>query len=183
MASIEELIQKSLAGNQDAFRDMVETYKAYVFAIILNFVKEKELAENIAQEVFLQVYCSLPQYRFQNFKAWIGKIAVTKAIDQRRKTKNHLREEPLKECYIACAEEDRQPENPEELLIDKEKGKRVREICCHLPDVYREVMMKYYFEEKNYQQIATEEGVAIKTVESRLYRARILFRQRWGESD
>lgn len=184
MASNEELlIKKSLKGDQEAFRDIVETYKAYVFAIILNFIKERDLAENIAQEVFLQVYRSLPQYRFQNFKAWVGKIAAAKAIDQCRAGMKYLREEPLKEFLILSDTGDGHPNDPEEILIKKEKTNKIREVCKELPDVYRQTIIKYYMEEKSYQQIAAEEGITIKTVESRLYRARNLFRQRWGEGE
>lgn len=71
-------------GDEQAFCEIVETYKGYVFAIILNFIKDNYIAEDIAQEVFLQAYRSLPQFRNKNFKAWIGKIAVNKAIDFKR---------------------------------------------------------------------------------------------------
>jgi DNA-directed RNA polymerase specialized sigma24 family protein len=80
----EQRVQRFLSGDQEAFREIVDVYKAYVFAIILNFVKQQDEAENVVQEVFMQIYRSLPQYRFQSFKSWIGKISITKAIDWQR---------------------------------------------------------------------------------------------------
>ncbi len=57
-----KLVQKCLSGNEQAFCEIVETYKGYVFAIILNFIKDNYIAEDIAHEVFLQAYRSLPQF-------------------------------------------------------------------------------------------------------------------------
>lgn len=80
-----ELIKQTLSGNEEAFAKIIDRYKGYIFAVILNFIKEHDEAENIAQEVFLQIYISLPEYKTQNFKGWIGKIAANKAIDWKRK--------------------------------------------------------------------------------------------------
>lgn len=61
VTSDEELLQQVLTANQNAFRELVERYKAYVFAIILNLLPASSDAEDIAQEVFMQVYRSLPE--------------------------------------------------------------------------------------------------------------------------
>ncbi|HHU30868.1 MAG TPA: RNA polymerase sigma factor, partial [Firmicutes bacterium] len=52
------LIKRAAAGDKEAFEQLVDKYKGYVFAIILNLTKDDFHAENIAQEVFLQVYLS-----------------------------------------------------------------------------------------------------------------------------
>ena len=51
----EELINQALLGNEEAFAKIIDRYKGYIFAVILNFIKEHDEAENIAQEVFLQI--------------------------------------------------------------------------------------------------------------------------------
>jgi len=175
----EQLVQQFLAGNRDSFRQIVEKYQAYVFAIIFKFVSEQDEAENIAQEVFLQVYRSLPSYRLENFKSWIGKITVAKALDWRRKKRKYLREElftPRTELKIINKQEGN---NPEDIFLKEENRQKVWEICKTLPQIYSRAIIKSYFEGKTYQQIASEEEVSLKTVESRLYRARILFKKRW----
>lgn len=63
---LQQLVWRSRQGDQEAFAQIVNLYKAYVFAVILNFVGETDEAENIAQEVFLQIYRSFPRYRSQN---------------------------------------------------------------------------------------------------------------------
>lgn len=197
MSNEDQLVLQSLSGDEDAFREIVETYKAYIFAIILNFVSEHNEAENIAQDVFLQIYRSLPQFRFKNLKSWIGKIAVSRAIDWKRKNKKREREKLYgydSEFYriertnlttsrltpVFCGN---RFNNPEDILLKKEKTTRVKITCERLPEIYKRVIIKFYLEGKSYQDIATEESTTVKTIESRLYRARHLFREKWGEDD
>jgi len=174
-----QLIRRCLSGEQEAFRLIVERYQGYVFAIILNLIRDKDQAENVAQEVFFQIYRSLRQYRNENFKSWIGKIAVTKAVDWCRKKKRQSNEEVVADVEAIGGEARNSSQTPEELLLQKERREKVREVCDCLPEIYRRIMVKFYLEEKSYQEIAIEEGTGVKTVESRLYRGRILFRKEW----
>jgi len=176
----DNLVRRCLDGEQDAFSLLVEQYKGYVFAVILSFVRDEEAAKDIAQEVFLQVYRSLASYRQQNFKGWIGRIAANKAIDYKRKKSFQLC--PLETADAAWVKNS--DGELEKLLLQREKETRVKEVLLRLPPIYKEVLYKFYFEEKSYQEIALEEGISPRTVESRLYRARKTFRQEWGvESD
>ena len=68
-----ELIKQTLQGNDNAFEKIIDRYKGYVFAIILNFIKDHGEAENIAQEVFLQIYTS-----FQSINLTISKDGLAK---------------------------------------------------------------------------------------------------------
>jgi RNA polymerase sigma factor (sigma-70 family) len=173
----EKLVLAFLAGDQNAFELLIKHYQAYVFAIILSFVEEND-ASDIAQEVFLQLYRSLPQYESDNLKAWIGKITVHKAIDWKRK---HTRYEQKKIDTDLSLIKDLSVPIPDEFMINQENRRQVQLICSQLPPRYGRIITKYYYENKTYQQIAREEGVNIRTIESRLYRARNLIRQRWKE--
>jgi DNA-directed RNA polymerase specialized sigma24 family protein len=62
-AMSDNLVQRCLDGDQDAFSLLIEKYKGYVFAIILSFVRDEETAKDIAQEVFLQIFRSLATYQ------------------------------------------------------------------------------------------------------------------------
>lgn len=183
MADEDQAIQRCLQGDKEAFQDIVEAYKGYVFAIVLNFISDRNEAENIAQEVFLQIFSSLSQYGKGSFKAWIGKIAVNKAMDWKRTQGRLAREIILTQRFDAKNQTngDFKRYDPEEILLTKEKKLRVRETCAQLPEVYGRTMIKYFIEEKSYREIALEERVTVKTVESRLYRAKKLFRANWGE--
>lgn len=174
-----ELIKAFLSGEQDAFPKIIKKYKGYVFAVILNFVKEYDEVENIAQEVFIQIYRYLPRYRQKNLKGWIGKIAATKAIDWKRSKGKRIIKEI--EDIESVNDEIESEYNPEETLLKKENSKIVHEICNNMSEIYSSVINKYYFEGKSYQQISQENNITLKTVESRLYRARKIFKEKWRE--
>ena len=165
------------AGNPAAFEKIIKHYQGYVFAIILSFVNENE-APDIAQEVFLQLYRSLPRYESNNLKAWIGKITVRKAIDWKRSHPPQVQE--LNDIDITTIR-DNISLMPDEFIINQENRQQIRSICQNLPSRYERVIIKYYYENKSYQQIAHEEGVNLRTVESRLYRAKNLIRSKWKE--
>ncbi|HNX29672.1 MAG TPA: RNA polymerase sigma factor [Syntrophomonadaceae bacterium] len=178
VTSDEELLQRVLTADQNALRTLIDRYKAYVFAIILNLLPGSSDTEDIAQEVFLQVYNSLPDYRPRNFKAWLGKIALNKTLDWKRSHSKYNRHEILDIGYLADENESRAPDL---LLIKNEKHDQVREICRQLPPIYGQIIQEYYFESRSYAEIAQHSGVSVKTVESRLYRARAMIKQKWKE--
>lgn len=179
-----ELIKQALSGSELAFAKIVDRYKGYVFAIILNFISDYEEAENVAQEVFLQIYISLPDYKFDNFKGWIGKISANKSIDYIRKKKSKFREETMENAeYIIDNQELNFYETPENKLIQKENRDLIFKLCQSIPHIYRDTIMKFYFEEKSYEAIAKEEGTTTKTIASRLYRGRNMLKEKWREEN
>ncbi|MDD3269871.1 MAG: sigma-70 family RNA polymerase sigma factor [Syntrophomonadaceae bacterium] len=172
-------IENFLAKDPQAFEELINRYKAYVFAIILRLVNDPDDAQDIAQEVFLQLYRSLSEQHPDHLQAWIGRIAVNKAIDWKRKRARQLE--------LATGDVDRQAApaeldlSPEQMLLKQERESHVKDLCRSLPPRYSRVIIKYHFENKSYQQIARDEGISLKTVESRLYRARKILRERWEE--
>lgn len=181
VCSDNELVERHLTGDDEAFTAIITRYQAYVFAIILRFVSEHQDADDIAQEVFLQLYRSLPGKQAGDLKSWIGRIAANKAIDWKRSQK---RRQALTECLeqITLIEEG-QPGKIEQVILQREQEMLLYQLCRGLSPPYRRVVVKYHFEGKSYQTIAREEGISVKTVESRLYRARKMMRERWEEGD
>lgn len=172
-------IEGFLARDPQAFEELINQYKAYVFAIILRIINDPDDAQDIAQEVFLQIYRSLSEYQPDHLKAWIGRITTNKAIDWKRKRARQL--------ALVDSDMERQAipgvldMSPEQMLLQQERESHMKDLCRSLPPRYSQVIIKYHFENKSYQQIAREEGISLKTVESRLYRARRLLRERWKE--
>ena len=68
-------------------------------------------------------------------------------------------------------------------VLRKERELKIEGSIAQLPNNYRAVIIAYYLEEKSYQQIALEQGVELKTVESKLYRAKQWMRKYWKEED
>ncbi len=176
------LIKKALEGDEDSFSEIVEHYKNYVFAIILNFIKDYNEVENVAQEVFLQIFLSLPNYESNNFKAWIGRIASNKSIDWLRKKKSKFREEAIEDSEALVDNPIySHSHTPEEVLIEKEKKEEISRLCKSIPPIYEETIIKFYLQGKSYEEIAVEEGTTVKTIASRLYRGRNMLKEKWRE--
>lgn len=182
MISEEVLIKRAVAGDEDSFNQIIDLYKNYVFAIILNFIKDYGEVENVAQEVFLQIYISLPNYDSDNFKGWIGKITSNKSIDWIRRKKSKFKEETMEITEVLVDNsKDFWIDTPEQALVKKEENQDLQVALGSIPDIYRQVLEQFYFKEMSYEEIAKEEDVAVKTIASRLYRGKNLLREKWRE--
>ena len=174
------LIQKVKSGNDHAFRLLVEKYRNDLFRTIYAVLRDQKEAEDAAQEVFLKIYTSLPQYEDQGFKTWITRIAVNHAIDVKRK-RDRRQEDTLEKVEYDFQES--QSESVEAEIINKERRTLVRKKLNELPANYRNVIYDFYIAEKSYQQMAEEQNVGIKTIETKLYRARLWMKKHWKEDD
>ena len=174
------LIQKEKSGNDHAFRLLVEKYRNDLFRTIYAVLRDQKEAEDAAQEVFLKIYTSLPQYEDQGFKTWITRIAVNHAIDVKRK-RDRRQEDTLEKVEYDFQES--QSESVEAEIINKERRTLVRKKLNELPANYRNVIYDFYIAEKSYQQMAEEQNVGIKTIETKLYRARLWMKKHWKEDD
>ncbi|WNS76035.1 sigma-70 family RNA polymerase sigma factor [Bacillus sp. DTU_2020_1000418_1_SI_GHA_SEK_038] len=174
------LIQKVKSGNNHAFRLLVEKYRNDLFRTIYAVLRNQKETEDATQEVFIKIYTSLSQYENQGFKTWITRIAVNHAIDVKRK-QNRSQED-----IIDVAENEilrTRWESVEDEIIHKEKVSRVREKLHELPENYRNVIYDFYIADKTYQQMAAEQNVQVKTIETKLYRARNWMKKHWKEDD
>jgi len=156
----DEIINKAKNKDEDAFKTIVDTYKNYVFAIILNFVKDEKEAENIAQEVFLQVYLSLNKYKEGSFKSWISKLTSNKTIDYIRNKSTHFKEEVAGDReYIFNSKDEN---TPEEKMLKEERNNKLMEKCKMLPEIYYRVLVDFYIYDKTYEEIAKSEEISKK---------------------
>lgn len=169
-----QAINKVLSGDKQAFQPLVERYSRLVFTSALKIVRDRDIAEDIAQEAFLQAFRSLASFRGDAaFSTWLVRIAVNKALDYCRKMKDRDGAEDLGDYPLAhdCGN------SPEDLALRKEEIWQMREQVRGLPVLYRKVVYAYYIQQLSYREIAEREGISIKTVESRLYRARAMLRE------
>lgn len=177
MQSVDDIIIKKAAkGDKDAFRIIVEQYKNLVFAACYKIVQDPHEAENLTQETFLKIYKSLSQYRYQGFKAWVMRIAVNKAIDSKRKMKK-IKEREINNVEVMDFIEDPKLAVQEQ-LVKKEEAQQLALCCKELPEKYSEIINLYYMENKSCKEIAFEQNINIKTVQTRLARGRKLLKDR-----
>ena len=175
----EAVVRKALNGDQQAFRSLVEEYKNLVFAICLNAVGDPFEAENLAQETFLQVYKSLPNYKFRGFTTWISKIALNKCIDFKRRAASRKNRETI--CLSDLEHIADEGMSIQDMLIEKEERELLDKCLNKIPEHYATVLRKSYKENKTCKEIAEEENISVRAVETRLYRGRKILRERFEE--
>lgn len=174
MYNDEQIINEVLAGQLNQYKGLVSRYQQKVFSVALKITNNQKDAEDIAQEVFLQAYLSLSTYQFDSsFSTWLYRITVNKGIDWRRKNKHTLNQEVYQEQQEKSSEF-----IPEDLLLRKDRQESIKIMLNKLPKAYQSVLVLYYFDNLSYHQIADQLGIAKKTVESRLYRAKLLMKER-----
>ncbi|MBL0386097.1 RNA polymerase sigma factor [Tumebacillus sp. ITR2] len=174
-ASDLEWIKKVLAGDESCYRLLVERYQALVYTIALRMVRDRTEAEDIAQDVFLKAYRTLADFREEaSFKTWVCKIATNRCIDWKRK--HGTRQERTAQVEEAAWIPDPNGERPEQALIRRETQSEVRRVIEEMPEKYRSILVMYHFQNMSYQDIADNQEISPRTVETRLYRAKQMMR-------
>lgn len=166
-----ELIMQIINGRSDLFEQIVLHYQNLVYSVCLNILRNPEDAENMAQEAFLTAYSSLSDYRGDNFKSWLCRIAANKSIDCKRKDS---RRGPV----ILITETDGAAESVEESFLRKEREAAIKTVLSELPEKYSSVIDAFYYGGLTVKEIADKLKLPDRTVETRLYRAKKLLRER-----
>lgn len=176
----QELLKRAAKGQKDAFPPLVEKYGCLVYSAALKIVRDPFIAEDIAQEAFLQAYRSLGSFRHESsFSTWLTRIVVNKSLDHCRKARHMPAPyDPGKLLnHKICTD---QRLDPEAVFLEMEKKATLREKVRNLPGIYRRVICQHYFNQQSYKEIALREGVSVKTIESRIYRGKALLRTTAG---
>lgn len=179
------LVKRILNGDEAAFRELVTTYRHYLFQTIFAIVRHAKDAEDLSQDVWTRIYFSLPQYQMKGLKTWMTRIAVNRAIDFKRSA-SRRREEMTAEMEEPLQSSDTYPyteHGVEQEVMLNETTELVRKKLHQIPSNYYEVLTAYYIHHQSYQDIANAQGVTVKTVESKLYRAKQWLRNNWKEEE
>ncbi len=177
-AADEELVRRFCEGDREAFSLLVTRYQDRVFTICLRWLGEREAAEEVAQEVFLAVYRSLPNFRGDSkFSTWIFRIAVNHCKNRRSYSRRRAsdRHEPLEGLGGDDAPPRELPHpgpGTDEALHRSEAGKLVLEALEELDESHRAIVILRDVDGLAYEEIADILELARGTVKSRLHRAR-----------
>jgi RNA polymerase sigma-70 factor (ECF subfamily) len=172
-----ELVERVRKGEVRLFAELVGRYQDAVFGMALRFMHNPGEAEEVAQEAFLRVYRGLAGFKGEaRFSTWLYRITWNLCADWLRR---HRRSGRGAEHSIEDAADlaDGRVDLERGLLAAEEKRK-VREALDSLDEKYRSVIVLLYYQRLSYEDIASVLEVPLKTVETRLYRARRLLKQR-----
>nr|WP_277755870.1 sigma-70 family RNA polymerase sigma factor [Paenibacillus luteus] len=171
-------------GGPEHYGPFVTAYGPYIYRTVFAVLRSPHDAEDITQEVLLQIYRSLPDCRLEGLKTWIYRIAVNRAIDFKRSKARRPEELADSEAMSEKLQEEFAANPAAELIaIEQADRRQIRERVDEMPNNYREVVVAYYMEDKSYEQISLETGLERKSVESRLYRARNWMKRHWRRED
>lgn len=172
-----ELIERSQAGDGEAFGLLVERYKGKVFSLAYGFTRDRALADDLAQEIFIKAYLSLSKFKaMSGFGTWLYRVAVNHIKDYLRKNKKRLREISLEEAgdrVHASADF-----GPEELSLREQRREVIQAALDGLPDKYRIILTLRDIDGLSYEDISRILGLSPGTVDSRLHRARRKLREK-----
>lgn len=164
-------VEQTLAGDQDAFGDLVMRYERDVFNLTYRMLNNRGEAEDAAQEAFLRAYANLDRYDQQrSFKTWLLSIASNHCIDRiRRRRLTWLSlEEPLPPHPALTSD----APNPEDATLDHERSAEIQKLLDELSPDYRVAVVLRYWYDYSYAEIAEMLGTTESAIKSRLFRAR-----------
>ena len=168
------LIQRILAGDENAFAGLVRKYQRQVHAFARRKIGDFQIAEDIMQETFLQVYQKLETLDDPAlFSQWLYTIANHLCIAWFRK--NRLQTEPLEEVYISGIETEpysRYVASEHAKIAAEAQRDLVEKLLTKLKESDRKIITLHYFEEMTSSEIGEFLGVSENTIKSRIRRAR-----------
>ncbi|HUI11164.1 MAG TPA: sigma-70 family RNA polymerase sigma factor [Bacteroidota bacterium] len=176
------IVQEVLGGNQSAFRAIVERYQDRVFRTCLGMLRDREDAEDVAQDVFVEVYNSLGSFRGEaKLSTWIYRIAVTKALDHIRKKNRKKRFARVQSLFAGDMEEPAEESpraHPGLRLEEQERGDILMRHIDRLPENQKAALLLFSADGLSYQEISEVLRTTVPVVESLIFRARLTLRKR-----
>ena len=167
-------------GRESAFRELVRRYERPVFSLIFRMVRDREIAEDLAQDTFIKVLNNIDRYRPEfKLSSWLFKIANNVAID-------HLRKRQLEtvsmegsphastatEIEATSFEIAAQQESALDEMEAKELGSSIERAIAGLRPEYRSCIMLRHVEGRSYEEIAAILDLPLGTVKTYIHRAR-----------
>ena len=170
------LLERLKEGDETAFREIVETWQNMVFNTALGIVQNEQDAEDVAQEVFIQVHQSIHTFKGESkFSTWLYRITITKSLDHERRKKRKKRAGSMLSLFGLKGEETVDlPEfnHPGVQLDNKEKAGILFKAIAQLPQNQRVAFTLNKVEGLSYQQVSEIMESSVASIESLLHRAK-----------
>lgn len=171
-----ELIVQLQQGDESAFKKLVDEYQDMVYNTALGIVQDAADADDIAQEVFIQVYQSVSSFKGDSrFSTWLYRITLSKALDHEKRKKRKKRFGFVQNLFGGAAVEQEQAVEFNHPGVQMEKKERANELFYALkqiPDKQRIAFTLHKLEGQSYQEVAEIMNTTVYAVESLMARAK-----------
>jgi RNA polymerase sigma-70 factor (ECF subfamily) len=169
-------VERFLSGDVRAFEFLFDKYREKVYRIAYRFVRDKEDALEVAQDVFLRVYTSLAKFKTDSkFFTWLYRVAVNRAIDftRQRKSRPVIDMDPeILDAQVGASSGKGLGVDPASLAEEKDLEEHLARAVRKLSEKHRAVFLLHAMENLSYKEIAVVMNCSIGTVMSRLFYAR-----------
>ena len=171
----EEWIGQARAGDQAAFRKLVERHSARAIGLARRMLGSDADAEEVAQDSFVRAWRALPRFRGDSsFSTWLHRIVVRRALDRSATLK-------VRRAVETGLEEAHEPTEAPAPGVSREHAMRLDRLLELLTGVQRAAVVLDYYEDRSVEQVARAMGIPVGTVKTHLHRARALMRAGWVE--
>jgi len=170
----EQLVELCLQGKREAFEVLVKRYERQIFSLAYRLTNNYDDAVDLAQEVFLHLFRVLDKFDGdRKFFPWMYRIATNVCYNAlKKRPKEFLPLDNVIEFTSLTSDQ------PEACFESKEIQETVHKAIAELPENFRVPMVLKYLEDMSYQQISEVMNLPVSTIETRLYRGRILLQKR-----
>ena len=166
-----ELIEQTLAGNQAAYADLVRRHQRFVFTLALRFSKNREDAEEIAQDCFIKAYRSLSAFQKQSkFSTWLYTIVYTTSMTFLRRKRVETDSIDDENTYIQLENHSSGLKN--NMAENKSRSYYLQEAIGQLLPDDAAIITLFYMGEQSLEEIGQTLGIESNTVKVKLFRAR-----------
>jgi RNA polymerase sigma factor (sigma-70 family) len=168
----QEIIRQVLQGKKQAYAILVERYQNYVFTLVMRYIKNREEAEEVAQDVFVKAYRYLADFRGQSkFSTWLYTIVNTTCISFLRKNKEQvvlIEEEQMHNLTNRLNMSDK----PSDYSERRSEKQMMEQAIKQLPELDGQIITLFYQHEQSLEEIGAVVGLTANNIKIRLFRAR-----------
>lgn len=168
----QQWIERARAGDEDAFRMLMERHRDHALGLALRITRSREDAEDVVQQAFVRAWFALDRFRGESsFGTWLHRIVARRALD--RASHMHARrarEEDFESVALTVEAND-----PRDVILIR----RLEQLMQQLTAAQRAVVTLYYWQETPVEEIARVLSIPENTVKTHLSRARAALRKAW----
>jgi len=189
----EDLLGRLRTGERAAFAPLVKRYERELFGYLRRYLGDDDLAEDVFQNTFVQVFLKIKQYEpGRAARPWLYAIATNQAIDALRRRARRAADRPAETVSAPDEDGEARPlfellpasgEAPPEAVERSEERERVRAAVARLPELLKQAVLLVYFQGLKYQDAAEILDIPVGTVKSRLHAALMKLTEEWESQE
>jgi RNA polymerase sigma-70 factor (ECF subfamily) len=173
-----DLVRLSKEGKEEAFAVLVNKYKIKVFNLAFSLTRDRDVADDLAQEAFIKAYYALPRFQLKSgFGTWLYRITINHVRDHLRK-KSRMSQISIENIKESAALQEDEAMKKEEKFKEEQRRKLLYQTLQTLPKKHQAILSLRDIQGFSYEEISKILKISPGTMDSRLHRARKLLHKK-----